>query len=52
MAGMVLVQVLAIPEEIWVEKMREKSSKMTDFACLGRSTKLLERFRVEIAGFC
>ena len=43
---------LAIAEEIWVEKMYEKSSKITDFACLGRSTQLSERFRVEISGFC
>ena len=30
----------------------EKSSKMTDLACLGRSTELLERNLVEISGFC
>ena len=36
---------MAIPGEIWVEKMREISSKMTDLACLGRSTKLLERWK-------
>ena len=27
-----------IPEEIWVEKMREKSNEKLDFACLGCST--------------
>ena len=46
------LQGMAIPEEIWIEKMREKSSKMTDFACLGRSTDRFERNLVEIAGFC
>ena len=35
------VQGLANPERIWIAKMREKSSKMTDFACLGRS---MDRF--------
>ena len=35
----------------WLEKMREKSSKMTDFACLGRSTDRYERNLMEIAGF-
>ena len=39
-------------EEICVEKMREKSSEMTDFACLGRSTELLERNVAEFFGFC
>ena len=31
--------------------LREKSSKMTDLACLGRSTELLERNLAEISGF-
>ena len=43
---------MAIPEEIWVEEMHEKSSKITDFACLGRSTNRFERNLVEFAGFC
>ena len=30
--------------------MREKSSKITDFACLGRSTDRFERNLMEIAG--
>ena len=46
------LQGMAIPEEIWIEKMREKSSKMTDVACLGRSTDRFERKFVQIAGFC
>ena len=37
-AGVALVQGMDRPEGIWIEEMREKSSKMTDFACLGRST--------------
>ena len=31
--------------------LREKSKKMMDLACLGRSTELLERNLVEISGF-
>ena len=37
-AGVGLVQGMDRPEGIWIEKMREKSSKKLDFACLGRST--------------
>ena len=43
---------MAIPEEIWVEKMREKIRKMTDLVCSGRFTKLSERFLIEMSGFC
>ena len=46
------LQGVAIPEEIWIDKMGDKSSKMTDFACLGRSTDRFERNLAEIAGFC
>ena len=42
---------LANPERIWIAKMCEKSSKMTDFACLGRSMDRFERKSVQKSGF-